>query len=249
MAFASNLLGAMVGGAIEYVALVTGYQALLLLVAVLYALAWLFANRWRGCSPTRTSSLRHCWPATTGRRHGRRDVMSAAGVARGHMVAGGRGAPVGGASMSRHADPRERRGTVRRIVAFFRPYRRRVVVMVSIVVTSFLGIINPYLLKLLIDVAIPPGLPAAEHRRGTDDHPAHHQRTHRRRPGLPQQHRRPARHAGPARRAVRAPPAHAAAVLHRDADRQIQSRLANDVGGVQGVVTDTASSVFSNPST
>ena len=47
MAFASNLLGAMVGGTLEYVALLTGYRALLLVVAVLYALAWLFATRWR----------------------------------------------------------------------------------------------------------------------------------------------------------------------------------------------------------
>jgi SAM-dependent methyltransferase len=47
MAFASNLLGAMLGGAMEYVALLTGYRALLLVVAVLYGLAWLFATRWR----------------------------------------------------------------------------------------------------------------------------------------------------------------------------------------------------------
>jgi hypothetical protein len=47
MAFASNLLGAMVGGMLEYMALITGYQALLLVVAVLYALAWLFATRFR----------------------------------------------------------------------------------------------------------------------------------------------------------------------------------------------------------
>ena len=47
MAFASNLLGAMVGGAMEYLALITGYQVLLLFVAALYGLAWLFANRWR----------------------------------------------------------------------------------------------------------------------------------------------------------------------------------------------------------
>ena len=47
MAFASNLVGAMVGGALEYMALITGYRALLIVVAVLYALAWLFANRWR----------------------------------------------------------------------------------------------------------------------------------------------------------------------------------------------------------
>jgi SAM-dependent methyltransferase len=47
MAFASNLLGAMAGGALEYVALLTGYRVLLLLVAALYLLAWLFATRWR----------------------------------------------------------------------------------------------------------------------------------------------------------------------------------------------------------
>jgi hypothetical protein len=47
MAFASNLLGAMAGGALEYVALLSGYQVLLVLVAALYLLAWLFATRWR----------------------------------------------------------------------------------------------------------------------------------------------------------------------------------------------------------
>ncbi len=47
MAFASNLLGAMVGGALEYLALITGYQALLLLVAVLYGAAYLLSTRWR----------------------------------------------------------------------------------------------------------------------------------------------------------------------------------------------------------
>ncbi|MEO8469847.1 MAG: ABC transporter transmembrane domain-containing protein, partial [Chloroflexota bacterium] len=53
--------------------------------------------------------------------------------------------------------PRERRGrTIRRIVAFFRPYRFQVgVVTVAILLTSGLGIINPILLKLLIDDAIP----------------------------------------------------------------------------------------------
>ena len=47
MAFASNLLGAMVGGVLEYLALLTGYRALLLVVAMLYGLAYLFASRWR----------------------------------------------------------------------------------------------------------------------------------------------------------------------------------------------------------
>jgi hypothetical protein len=47
LAFASNLVGAMVGGAVEYVALLTGFQALLLLVAGLYAAAGLLATRFR----------------------------------------------------------------------------------------------------------------------------------------------------------------------------------------------------------
>jgi spermidine synthase len=47
MSFASNLLGAMVGGALEYVALLTGYRVLLVVVAGLYVVAWLFANRYR----------------------------------------------------------------------------------------------------------------------------------------------------------------------------------------------------------
>lgn len=47
MAFASNLLGAMVGGAVEHLALISGYQALLLVVAALYALAWLAGSRVR----------------------------------------------------------------------------------------------------------------------------------------------------------------------------------------------------------
>jgi hypothetical protein len=39
-AFAANLLGAMVGGALEYVALITGYRFLLILIGVLYGLAF-----------------------------------------------------------------------------------------------------------------------------------------------------------------------------------------------------------------
>jgi hypothetical protein len=39
-AFAANLLGAMVGGTLEYLSLITGYQASLIAVAVLYGLAY-----------------------------------------------------------------------------------------------------------------------------------------------------------------------------------------------------------------
>jgi len=47
MAFASNLLGAVVGGAIEYVALISGYGWLLVIVGALYAAAWLLGTRVR----------------------------------------------------------------------------------------------------------------------------------------------------------------------------------------------------------
>ncbi|MEO6349480.1 MAG: ABC transporter ATP-binding protein, partial [Candidatus Limnocylindrales bacterium] len=53
--------------------------------------------------------------------------------------------------------PKERRGrTIRRIASFFGPYRLAVsAVLLTIVVTSLLGLVNPYLLKLLIDEALP----------------------------------------------------------------------------------------------
>jgi hypothetical protein len=50
-AFGANLIGAMVGGILEYMALVTGYRALLLLVAVLYGLAMFFGRRHLGAQP------------------------------------------------------------------------------------------------------------------------------------------------------------------------------------------------------
>jgi hypothetical protein len=43
-AFAANLLGAMVGGALEYLALITGYQFLLVLAGALYSLAFVIGR-------------------------------------------------------------------------------------------------------------------------------------------------------------------------------------------------------------
>jgi hypothetical protein len=40
-AFGANLLGAMLGGILEYVSLLTGYRALLIIVAALYGLSLL----------------------------------------------------------------------------------------------------------------------------------------------------------------------------------------------------------------
>jgi hypothetical protein len=44
-AFGANLLGAMVGGVLEYLSLITGYRGLLVLAALLYALAWVFGAK------------------------------------------------------------------------------------------------------------------------------------------------------------------------------------------------------------
>ena len=145
--------------------------------------------------------------------------------------------------------PRERRAqTVRRIAAFFRPYRWQVLlVMTSIVITSLLGIINPYLLKLLIDVAIPEQdffllnvfviamivIPVISGLIGVGQTYVNNQVGQN-----VMQDLRNALYAHLQRMPLR--------FFTETRTGEIQSRLANDVGGVQSVVTDTASSVFSN---
>ncbi len=145
--------------------------------------------------------------------------------------------------------PRERRGrTVRRIVAFFRPYRFQVVVvLVAIIVTSLLGIINPYLLKLLIDDVIVGGdydrlnlyvglmivVPIVSGLIGVGQSYLNNiigQSV--------MQDLRNALYAHLQRMPLR--------FFTATRTGEIQSRLANDVGGVQAVVTDTAASITSN---
>ena len=46
IAFATNLLGAMIGGVLEYSSLIFGYRNLLLLVALLYGLAFVFGRKY-----------------------------------------------------------------------------------------------------------------------------------------------------------------------------------------------------------
>jgi ATP-binding cassette subfamily B protein len=62
-------------------------------------------------------------------------------------------------SLSQPIDPSMRtprsRGTVRRVIKLFRPYRRKVLGVLGILmVVAALGIVNPYMLKLVIDDAI-----------------------------------------------------------------------------------------------
>ena len=88
MAFASNLLGAMVGGALEYIGLLTGYQSLLIVVAGLYVAAWLAATRFRFLADadlvperaTRTRAWRAAHRPRPRRRGGDRVSGSAAAV-------------------------------------------------------------------------------------------------------------------------------------------------------------------------
>ncbi|MGZ3588721.1 MAG: ABC transporter ATP-binding protein [Candidatus Limnocylindrales bacterium] len=145
--------------------------------------------------------------------------------------------------------PPERRGaTVRRIARFFRPYGWQVaVVLFAIFVTSLLGLINPYLLKQLIDVALPDKnwlllnlfvalmiiVPIVSGLIGVgqtylSNAVGQHVMVDLRDALYTHLQRMPLR------------------FFTETRTGEIQSRLANDVGGVQSVVTDTATSVLSN---
>src|SRR6266568_3161197 len=154
------------------------------------------------------------------------------------------------------------RGTVRRVVAAFRPYRRKVLaVSLLIVVTSALGVVNPLLIKVVFDTALFP-------HRIVNGHPTQvllPVRLHRLfwlvgfmvaipmvtgTIGIGQtylanlvgqrvmQDFRNALYTHLQNMPLR--------FFTTTRTGEIQSRLANDVGGVQEVVTDTASSILSN---
>ena len=162
---------------------------------------------------------------------------------------GGQGGMFGGPVADFDPVPKERRGqTIRRILVFFKPYRPQIaVVLIAILITSFLGLINPILLKLLIDVAIPQrnlfllnifvlmmiALPIVSGLIGVGQSYLNNligQRV--------MQDLRSALYTHLQRMPLR--------FFTDTRTGEIQSRLANDVGGVQSVVTDTASSVTSN---
>jgi len=144
--------------------------------------------------------------------------------------------------------PERRASTARRIGAFFRPYRLQiVVVLVAIIATSLIGLVNPYLLKLLIDNVIVGGqydklnlyvglmivLPIITGLIGVGQSYLNN---------LIGQHvmqdLRNALYAHLQRMPLR--------FFTATRTGEIQSRLSNDVGGVQAVVTDTAASITSN---
>jgi ATP-binding cassette subfamily B protein len=144
--------------------------------------------------------------------------------------------------------PERRRRTISRIVDFFRPYRIQVAVVVTaIVVTSLLGLVNPIMLKLLTDQVIIGkdyqnlylyiGLmivtPIVSGLIGVGQSYLNNiigQSV--------MQDLRNALYAHLQRLPLR--------FFTETRTGEIQSRLANDVGGVQAVVTDTATSVTAN---
>ena len=145
--------------------------------------------------------------------------------------------------------PRERRGrTLRRIVAFFRPYRLQVVVVVcAILASSLLGLVNPFLLKVLTDeviighnfdrlnlyVGLMIGIPIMSGLIGLGQSYLNNvigQNV--------MQDLRAALYTHLQRMPLR--------FFTETKTGEIQSRLANDVGGIQGVVTDTAASITAN---
>lgn len=141
-----------------------------------------------------------------------------------------------------------RPGTVRRVAVFFKPYIRQIsAAFVAILVIAGLGLINPYLLKLLIDDAIPNGdlsllnvyvglmivVPIVSGLIGVGQSYLNNlvgQRVMRDLRNALYSHLQnmPLRFFTATRTG------------------EIQSRLSNDVGGVQQVVTNTASGIVSN---
>ncbi|HYN47392.1 MAG TPA: ABC transporter ATP-binding protein [Candidatus Nanopelagicales bacterium] len=159
--------------------------------------------------------------------------------------------PFGEGAPAPSIPPERRRRTILRIVAFFGPYRLQVaVVFGAILVTSLLGVVNPILLKLLTDeviigrdytnLALFIGLmiatPIVSGLIGVGQTYLNNVIGQ-----SVMQDLRNALYAHLQRLPLR--------FFTETRTGEIQSRLANDVGGVQAVVTDTAASVTANVAT
>jgi ATP-binding cassette subfamily B protein len=152
---------------------------------------------------------------------------------------------------ARTSDPEVRRANLRRVAGLFKPYRKRLtIVLVLIGISSLLGIISPFLLRAVLDTAIPKrdvtllsllvgGMIAISVVTGAlgvlqtylsnivGQQVMHDLRSavyrHLQRLSL--------------------------AFFTRTRTGEIQSRISNDIGGVDTVVTSTATSIVSNLTT
>ncbi|WP_392543479.1 ABC transporter ATP-binding protein [Oryzobacter telluris] len=175
----------------------------------------------------------------------------------GHGGRGSHGAGRGGRGGAMTVDPRDRARLAEapvpmgRVLALFRPHRARIAVVVAIiVVTSVVGLAQPFLVREVVDVALPQGdlrllalavggmvaVAAVTQLLGVvqtwlstqvGQRVMHRLRTdvftHLQRQSL--------------------------GFFTRTRGGEVQSRLVNDVGGMQGVVTSTATSIASNVTT
>ena len=172
----------------------------------------------------------------------------AAGGGRGGSGSGGGGLRRLAAENAYAVPPERRWRTVRWIMGFFRPYRFQVgVVLAAILGTSLLGLVNPYLLKLLIDdvivgrhferldlyVGLMIAIPIVSGLIGVGQSYLNNVIGQ-----SVMQDLRAALYSHLQRMPLR--------FFTETRTGEIQSRLANDVGGIQAVVTDTASSLTSN---
>jgi ATP-binding cassette subfamily B protein len=156
-----------------------------------------------------------------------------------------------GEAPERPADPAVRKANLRRIVRLFRPYGRTLLVVNAlIVVSAALGVIPSFLLREVLDVAIPDervglltvlvagmiAIPVATGILGV------WQTLLSNRVGQSVMH--------DLRTAVyRHLQRLSLAFFTKTRTGEVQSRIANDIGGIQNVVTSTATSVISNVTT
>jgi ATP-binding cassette subfamily B protein len=156
-----------------------------------------------------------------------------------------------GEAPERPADAAVRRANLRRVVALFRPYHRRLgLVLALIAVAGVLGIISPFLLRDVLDEAIPNGdteqltwlvlgmiaIAIASGVIGV------YQTWLSNQVGQQVMHDLRAR-------VYRHLQRMSLAFFTRTRTGEVQSRIANDIGGVQTVVTSTATSIVSNVTT
>ena len=151
----------------------------------------------------------------------------------------------------RPADPHVRRANLRRVAALFRPYRLRLtVVLVLIGISALLGIVSPFLLRGVLDTAIPDknvalltalvgGMIAISIVTGVLgvlqtylSNVVGQQVMHDLRSAVYRHLQRLS-----------------LAFFTRTRTGEIQSRIANDIGGVETVVTSTATSIVSSLTT
>jgi ATP-binding cassette, subfamily B, bacterial len=151
----------------------------------------------------------------------------------------------------RPADPAVRKANFRRIVRLFRPYKRRLAAVSGLIVVSAgLGVISPFLLREVLDVAIPEenvglltalvagmvAIPIVTGVLGVWQTLLSNQVGQSVMHDLRSQVYRHLQRLS-------------LAFFTRTRTGEVQSRIANDIGGIETVVTSTATSVLANVTT